>query len=136
MIDLTNSEKNMEEVKTLSFIQNCENAQSLFRGHTLWNRIVKCLSFCAVIYIISGILILCLNPGLILQLSFVDCLFGWLYVILGLFLKLPIFTIAMSVITLASFIAYLISSESFFLYLFGIFYCYFSPLSFLLVLSI
>ena len=126
----------MEEVKTLSFIQNCENARSLFRGHTLWNRIVKCLSFCAVIYIISGILILCLNPGLILQLSFVDCLFGWLYVILGLFLKLPIFTIAMSVITLASFIAYLISSESFFLYLFGIFYCYFSPLSFLLVLSI
>ena len=131
-----NSEKNMEEVKTLSCIQNCENAQSLFRGHTLWNRIVKCLSFCAVIYIISGILILCLNPGLILQLSFVDCLFGWLYVIFGIFIKLPILTMVMTVITFSSFVAYLKSAEKLFLYLFGILYCYFSPLSFLLILSI
>ena len=67
VIDLINSEKNMEEVKTLSCIQNCENAQNLFHGHTLWNRFVECLTYCAVIYIISGILILCLNPSLILH---------------------------------------------------------------------
>ena len=136
VIDLINSEKNMEEVKTLSCIQNCENAQNLYHGHTLWNRFVECLTYCAVIYIISGILILCLNPSLILQLSVVDCLFGWLYVVFGMFLKLPIITIIMSVITFFLFIAYLIKSERLFLYLFGLFYCYFSPFSFLLILSI
>ena len=72
----------------------------------------------------------------ILQLSFVDCLFGELYVIFGMFLKLPILTIVMTVITLSSFVAYLKSAERIFLYLFGIFYFYFSPLSFLLILSI
>lgn len=136
MIDLINSEKNMEEVKTLSCIQNCENAQSLFHGRTLWNRFIECFSICAAVYIISGIFILCLNPSLILQLSFVNCLFGELYVIFGMFLKLPILTIVMTVITLSSFVAYLKSAERIFLYLFGIFYFYFSPLNFLLILSI
>lgn len=131
-----NSEKNMEEVKTLSCIQNCENAKSLFHGRTLWNRFIECISICAAVYIISGIFILCLNPSLILQLSFVDCLFGWLYVIFGMFIKLPILTMVMTVITLSSLVAYLKSAEKLFLYLFGILYCYFSPLIFLLILSI
>jgi len=126
----------MEEVKTLSCIQNYENAKSLFHGHTLWNRFIGCISICAAVYIISGIFILCLNPSLILQLSFVDYLFGWLYVIFGMFLMLPIFSTIMSAIALSAFTAYLICSERAFLYIFALFYCYFSPLSFLLILSI
>lgn len=126
----------MEEDKTSSYTQNYTSAQSLLHGHTLLNRLVICLFIFYSIYIISGIVLLFFNPRLIVQFSIVEILFGWLSVIFGLFIKLPVVTSIAVIIDLLLCTAYLFSSDKFFLYWYGVLNCYFSPLSFLLILSI